>query len=135
MATPGFYDVLAEEDRRIVGVNFVDLRSRIAGVGPIAVDPGAQNKGTGCALMHAVMDVAIKQNAEGIRLVLAAYHNRSLCLYTRLGFRLASHCPSCKVPRSTYAFQAMMFVARRKPISRLAMGCAEKSMALIALPN
>ena len=87
MATPGFYDVLAEEDHRIVGVNFVDLRSRIAGVGPIAVAPNAQNKGIGRALMHAVMDVAIKQNAEGIRLVQAAYHNRSLCLYTRLGFQ------------------------------------------------
>ena len=87
MATPGFHDVLAEDDHRIVGVNFVDLRSRIAGVGPIAVDPEAQNKGLGGALMHAVMEVATKQNAEGIRLVQAAYHNRSLCLYTRLGFQ------------------------------------------------
>jgi hypothetical protein len=37
MATPGFHDVVAEDDHRILGVNFVDLRSRIAGVGPIAV--------------------------------------------------------------------------------------------------
>lgn len=87
MATPGFQDVLAEEDHRIVGVNFVDLRSRIAGVGPVAVDPRTQNRGIGRALMQAVMDIAIKRNAEGIRLVQAAYHNRSLCLYTRLGFQ------------------------------------------------
>jgi len=87
MATPGFHDVVAEDDQRVVGVNFVDLRSRIAGVGPIAIDPKAQNKGLGRALMHAVMETAVKQNAEGIRLVQAAYHNRSLCLYTRLGFQ------------------------------------------------
>ncbi len=87
MATPGFHDFVAEEDQRIVGANFVDLRSRIGGVGPIAVDPNSQNKGVGRDLMLAVMDGATQQNAEGIRLVQAAYHNRSLCLYTRLGFQ------------------------------------------------
>lgn len=87
MATPGFHDVVAGDDHRILGVIFVDLRSRIAGVGPIAVDPKAQNSGTGSALMQAVMEVATKQNADGIRLVQAAYHNRSLCLYTRMGFQ------------------------------------------------
>jgi hypothetical protein len=50
MATPGFHDVVAEDDHRILGVNFVDLRSRIAGVGPIAVDPKAQNSGTAAPL-------------------------------------------------------------------------------------
>ena len=87
MATPGFDDFVAEDDHRIVGANFVDLRSRIAGVGPIAVDPKAQNRGIGRTLMQAVMDDAAKQNVEGIRLVQAAYHNRSLCLYTRMGFQ------------------------------------------------
>jgi predicted N-acetyltransferase YhbS len=87
MATPGFHDVVGQDDHRIVGVNFIDLRSRIAGVGPIAVDPKAQNKGVGSALMHAVTELAAEQKAEGVRLVQAAYHNRSLCLYTRLGFQ------------------------------------------------
>jgi hypothetical protein len=87
MATPGFDDFVAEDDHRIVGANFVDLRSRIAGVGPIAVDPKAQNRGIGRTLMQAVMDDAGSQNVEGIRLVQAAYHNRSLCLYTRMGFQ------------------------------------------------
>jgi predicted N-acetyltransferase YhbS len=87
MATPGFDDFVAVEDHRIVGANFVDLRSRMAGVGPIAVDPQAQNRGIGRTLMQAVMDDAAKQNVEGIRLVQAAYHNRSLCLYTRMGFQ------------------------------------------------
>ena len=86
MATPGFHDVLAEEDHQIMGVNFIDMRPRIGGVGPIAVAPEAQNKGLGKALMHAVMEVAVQQKTEGIRLVQAAYNNRSLCLYTGLGF-------------------------------------------------
>ena len=87
IATPGFHDFIAEDDQRIVGANFVDLRSRIAGVGPIAVDPTAQNRGIGRALMRAVMDDAEKENVAGLRLVQAAYHNRSLCLYTRMGFQ------------------------------------------------
>jgi hypothetical protein len=36
--------------------------------------------------MDAVLDRAAAQKAVGIRLVQAGYHNRSLCLYTKLGF-------------------------------------------------
>ena len=83
---PGFHGVVAEEDGRILGSNFVDLRSVIAGIGPITVDPSTQNRGAGRLLMQAVMEQAARRNHAGIRLVQAAYHNRSLCLYTRLGF-------------------------------------------------
>ena len=85
IAHPGFHGVVAEEDGRIVGSSFVDLRSQIAGIGPITVDPDAQNQGIGRSLMQAIMEHA-GDNHSGIRLVQAAYHNRSLCLYTRLGF-------------------------------------------------
>jgi len=85
-ANPGFYGVAAEEDGRLAGSNFIDLRSPIAGIGPISVDPNAQNKGTGRRLMQAVMDEAVTRNVAGIRFVQAAYHNRSLSLYTKLGF-------------------------------------------------
>ena len=43
---PGFYGVAAEEDGRLAGSNFIDLRSPIAGIGPISVDPDAQNAGS-----------------------------------------------------------------------------------------
>ena len=82
---PGFHGVVAEEDGRIVGSSFVDLRSVIAGIGPITVDPEAQNQGIGRSLMQAIMEHAGDKH-PGIRLVQAAYHNRSLCLYTNLGF-------------------------------------------------
>jgi GNAT superfamily N-acetyltransferase len=85
-SAPGFYCVVAEADGRIVGSNCLDQRSSITGVGPITVDPATQNTGIGRALMQAVMDRSDEQRAAGIRLVQASFHNRSLSLYTRLGF-------------------------------------------------
>jgi GNAT superfamily N-acetyltransferase len=83
---PGFYCVVAESDGRIVGSNCLDERSLIAGIGPITVDPDTQNHGVGRKLMQAVMDRARERHPAGMRLVQAAYHNRSLSLYTTLGF-------------------------------------------------
>ena len=83
---PGFYCVVAESEGRIVGSNCLDERSIIAGIGPITIDPGVQNRGVGRKLMQAVMDRARERGAPGIRLVQAAFHNRSLALYTSLGF-------------------------------------------------
>jgi GNAT superfamily N-acetyltransferase len=85
-STPGFYCVVAEHEGRIVGSNCLDERSVISGLGPITVDPGAQNLGIGRRLMQAMMDRANEQGAAGIRLVQAAFHNRSLSLYAGLGF-------------------------------------------------
>lgn len=83
---PGFYGVVAEQAGKIVGSNFMDERSPVAGIGPISVDPEIQNKGIGRRLMHAVLDRAAAKKAPGVRLVQAAFHNRSLSLYTTLGF-------------------------------------------------
>ena len=82
----GFYCVVAEENGRIAGSNCMDERSPIAGIGPITIDPAAQNKGVGRRLMQAVMDRARERNFPGVRLVQAAFHTRSLSLYTKLGF-------------------------------------------------
>jgi hypothetical protein len=73
-------------DGRIVGSNFMDERCAIAGIGPISVDPQVQNRGIGAQLMRNVVERAEARNFSGVRLVQAGYHNRSLCLYTRLGF-------------------------------------------------
>ncbi len=85
-SNPGFYCVVAEHEGRIVGSNCLDERAIIAGVGPITVDPSAQNLGVGRRLMRAVMDRANEKGAAGIRLVQAAFHTRSLSLYASLGF-------------------------------------------------
>jgi GNAT superfamily N-acetyltransferase len=83
---PGFYGVVAEADGRIVGSNLLDERSPIAGVGPITVETGAQNAGVGRKLMDAVLARAAERKFAGVRLLQAAFHNRSLSLYTKLGF-------------------------------------------------
>jgi len=83
---PNFYCVVAEQESRIVGSNCLDERAIVSGVGPITVDPTVQNAGAGRKLMAAAMDRAKEQGAAGVRLVQAAFHNRSLSLYTNLGF-------------------------------------------------
>lgn len=84
-SSPGFYCVVAEIEGRIVGSNCLYERSTVGGVGPITVDPSTQHVGIGRKLMQAVLDRANGRNA-GLRLVQAAFHNRSLALYTSLGF-------------------------------------------------
>jgi predicted N-acetyltransferase YhbS len=86
LSNPGFYVVVAELDGKIVGSNFLDERNPISGVGPISIDPTVQNQTIGRQLMLAVMERSTQRGFAGIRLVQSAYHNRSLCLYTKLGF-------------------------------------------------
>jgi predicted N-acetyltransferase YhbS len=84
---PGFYGVVAERAGVIIGSNFLDERSTIVGIGPISVDPAVQNQGVGRRLMQDVIDRAASRHVPGVRLCQAAYHRRSLCLYTTMGFR------------------------------------------------
>jgi predicted N-acetyltransferase YhbS len=88
LSKPGFYSVVAEVDGRVVGSNFLDERSTIAGLGPVTVGPAAQNSGVGRRLMMAAMDRAAERGLPGVRLVQSAYHNRSLSLYANLGFQV-----------------------------------------------
>ena len=86
LSNPGFYSVVAERDGNIIGSNFLDERGPIAGIGPITVDPASQNGTIGRRLMEAVLDRASQRRVAGVRLLQSAFHNRSLCLYTKLGF-------------------------------------------------
>jgi predicted N-acetyltransferase YhbS len=80
------YSVVAEADGRVVGSNFLWENGAIAGVGPITIDPATQNTAVGRRLMEDVLRRAEERNISGVRLVQAAYHNRSLSLYTKLRF-------------------------------------------------
>lgn len=88
LSHPGFYAVVAELDGRVVGSNFLDERSAIAGVGPITGDPSVQDRRVGGRLMQAVLDRAAARHLAGVRLLQAAYHTRSLALYAKLGFQV-----------------------------------------------
>ncbi|HEX3820219.1 MAG TPA: GNAT family N-acetyltransferase [Candidatus Sulfotelmatobacter sp.] len=85
-SSPSFFCVVAEENGKIIGSNCLYERTAIAGVGPITIDPGAQNKHVGRQLMQAVMTRAAEGKFAGVRLVQAGYHTRSLSLYAKLGF-------------------------------------------------
>jgi predicted N-acetyltransferase YhbS len=80
------YCVVAESDGCMVGSNCLDERFAIAGLGPITVDPSMQKCGVGRRWMAAVLVRARERNFPGVRLLRSAFHNRSLALYSRLGF-------------------------------------------------
>lgn len=82
------YSVVAEAGGRVVGSNFLWENGPIAGVGPITVDPAAQDSSVGRRLMQAVLERAHERRFAGVRLVQSGYHARSLALYTKLGFRV-----------------------------------------------
>ena len=105
---PGFYCVVAESEGRIVGSNCLDERSAIPGVGPVTVAPDVQNRSIGRILMQAVIDRARERAFPGVRLLQAAYHNRSLSLYTKLGF-------DTREPMS---------VMQGSPLKQVVKGCA-----------
>jgi GNAT superfamily N-acetyltransferase len=91
LAHPGFHSVVAELDGRIAGSNFLDERNRIAGVGPITVDPAVQNRAIGRRLMDAVHERASERDFPGVRLIQAGFHTRSLSLYAKLGYDVREH--------------------------------------------
>ena len=79
LSHPEFYAVVAELDGHIVGSNFLDERSPIVGLGPITVDPTAQNRSIGRRLMQDVLDRAATQRCLGVRLVQVVAPWRSRC--------------------------------------------------------
>lgn len=81
----GFHGLVAEMDGRIVGSNFMDERGTIFAIGPISVDPAAQDRHVGRLLMEAAIARWRESGSPGLRLVQISYHNRSLSLYAKLG--------------------------------------------------
>jgi predicted N-acetyltransferase YhbS len=86
LATDGVVGLVAESDGRVVGSAFVDERGVVVGIGPVTVDPSAQDAGVGRALMLALLDREQERGVAAVRLVQTAYHYRSFSLYAKLGF-------------------------------------------------
>ena len=82
----GFDAFVAERDGQIVGSIFVSRRSAVGGISIITIDPKVQDRGLGRRLMEHGMGYLVERGHERQQLVQAAYHNRSLCLYAKLGF-------------------------------------------------
>jgi GNAT superfamily N-acetyltransferase len=83
---PGFFALVAECDGRVVGSGFLDERSAIVGVGHVTIAPDMQGRRLGRALMTALLQRCADRRVPGVRLLEAAYKNRSICLYAKLGF-------------------------------------------------
>jgi predicted N-acetyltransferase YhbS len=81
-----FFGIVAERNGEVIGSNFLDERSTVTSVGPVTVDPRAQDKGVGRALVTAALDRARETRASSVRLMQSAYHSRSFGLYAKLGF-------------------------------------------------
>jgi GNAT superfamily N-acetyltransferase len=86
LANDGFVGLVADCDGEVLGSAFIDERASIVGIGPVTVDPVAQDDGIGRALMDAALEREHRRGAAGIRLVQTAYHYRSIALYVKLGF-------------------------------------------------
>ncbi len=114
---PGLYAVVAELDGHIVGSNFLDERSVIAGLGPITVDPAVQNRSIGRRLMQDVLDRAATRNHLGVRLVHAAYHTRALSLYAKMGFAVRDFV--AKVTGTPVAFSLPGYTVRSATLADL----------------
>lgn len=80
------YGVVADRGGRIVGSAFIHDRRPVAGIGPVTVDPSAQDAGLGRRMMSALLEWANEREFPSIRLVQDAYHARSMALYMSLGF-------------------------------------------------
>jgi predicted N-acetyltransferase YhbS len=81
---PTVWGIVAEENGKIIGSNFLHEGNEIPGVGPITVNPNVQASGVGRKLMEAVIERG--QNVPGIRLVQDAFNTVSMPLYAALGF-------------------------------------------------
>ncbi len=82
---PSIWGVVAEQDGRIVGSNFLDERSAVRGVGPLTVAPATQGAGVGRRLMVAALHRAERTGAS-VRLLQDAFNGGSFALYASLGF-------------------------------------------------
>ena len=83
---PVFDGFVAEENDSICGSIFVSRRSSVGGISVITVDPESQNRTVGRQLMDVGMSSLSDQDHTRQQLIQAGYHNRSLCLYAKLGF-------------------------------------------------
>jgi predicted N-acetyltransferase YhbS len=129
------YSVVAETNSRVIGSNFLWETAPIVGVGPITVDPAVQNSTVGRRLMENVLERARDQRFAGVRLVQAAYHNRSLSLYAKLGFDVRE--PLATLQGSALGLKVPSYVVRPATTGDVApvTGCTSGSTATSAGRN
>jgi len=82
--SPNVFNVVIEDNGKVIGSNHLWEYDAIRAVGPITVDPRVQAKGIGRMLMQSVLERA--EESAGVRLLQDAFNAASLSLYASLGF-------------------------------------------------
>ena len=118
LARSDVYSVVAEVGGQVVGSNFLWAEQSVAGIGPLSVSPSIQNATVGRHLMLAVIDRAWQQKFASVRLVQGAYNNRSLALYTKLGFDVRE--PLVSMQGQALGLNIPVYPVRRATVDDLA---------------
>jgi len=100
----------------IVGSNFLDERSCIVGLGPITVDPTVAEPRHRCAPDAGCHRSLCAAAGRGRAPAAGRLHNRSLCLYTKLGFRTREAVSILQGKALGLKFRATRSGARRRPM-------------------
>lgn len=77
--------VVAEFEKKVVGVNFINCQGDIGAVGPLAVLPSFHGQKIGRRLMESVIEHGNNFGFKSQRLLQAAYNSESMGLYLRMG--------------------------------------------------
>ena len=102
---PGFYCLVAETGRRVAGSNCLDERSAIGGVGPITIDPQAQNRGMGRKKLMSLCWIAPESGAPLECGSCRPPFTTALCRSMRVSASiLESRSPACKAELWKEAF-------------------------------
>ena len=112
---PGFFTLVAAYDGRVVGSSFLDERSTIVGVGHVTVAPDMQDRQVGRALLNAMLQRSAERRVPGVRLLQAAYKNRSMCLYAKVGFDVRE--PVAAMQGDALALQIPGYVVRAATVA------------------
>ncbi len=110
---------VAEDDAGIVGHAWLHVRGPIATIGPIAVEPVAQRRGVGRALLARCLEAAGPRVTQ-VRLVHESFNTRSLAFYLDAGFRIVAPLLELELPTSAAP-------TAHPPPPQVALRCAEST--------
>lgn len=125
------HSMVAEAEGRIIGSNFLWENAVIAGVGPITVEPAAQNGAVGRQLMECVIKRAQALAFSGIRLVQARTLIARFRSTPNWALRHASRFRRFKVRLSDCGYQAALSVPRSRGMRPAAIWSVRKFMVMI----